>query len=299
MRPLAPPPSNAHSFRAADYGRTGDGGQGVNKTDPGRIGAIRPLWLEADALRERVAAAPSIYSFFSFETALSQRGSNGHVRTHPAARASVARLVTSPRSRAAVVSGRRATLIQRRLRLQRAAYVGVYGAEVQATGLRLVSEPDLELLASQVAKLRKACQKSPLFAAEGLVLEDRSWALALHLRSVAPAAASAAALEFARLASVNDLLLRSSQGLLEACSQNGGLGKAAIGLLAGQPGSLPLYVGGGEADEEAFEVINKRGGITVHVGPPPRQGTAARVMVADTGEVIRLIHWLADARRRT
>jgi trehalose-6-phosphatase len=87
-------------------------------------------------------------------------------------------------------------------------------------------------------------------------------------------------------------------GILEACSPLGGLGKASLGLLAGQPTSLPLYVGGGEADEDAFEAMNARNGITVHAGAPPRHGTAARFMVADTAEVIRLVHWIADARRR-
>ena len=271
----------------------------MSKSNPGRIGSLRPLWLEADALRERVANAASVYSFFSFESALSQRAGNGTVRTHPAARASLARLVTAPRTRAAVVSGRRASLVQRRLRLQRAAYVGVYGAEVQATGLRLVSEPDLETTGDQVIKLRKACQKSATFKVAGLVLEDRTWALALHLRQVEPAAAQTAALEFAKLAASCDLQLRSSPGLLEACSRTSGLGQATLGLLAGQRDALPIYVGGGEADEEAFEAVMTRGGIAVHVGQPPRQGTNAQLMVADTSEVMRMIHWIADARRRT
>ncbi len=53
------------------------------------------------------------------------------------------------------------------------------------------------------------------------------------------------------------------------------------------------------SNEEAFAALNRRGGITVHVGPPPRAGTSARWQVADGGEVIRLIHWLADARRKS
>jgi trehalose-6-phosphatase len=75
--------------------------------------------------------------------------------------------------------------------------------------------------------------------------------------------------------------------------------RAVLGLLAGMRGALPVYVGAGETDEEAFAVLNRRSSITVHVGAPPRTGTHARWQVADTGEVIRLIHWLADARRRS
>src|SRR5438105_1418267 len=174
-----------HSFRAgAD---SGEGG-GVRNSELGRTGAVRPLWSEADNLRERVAEAEALYGFFSFDTALSQRASHGHLRTSPAARAALIRLCAAHGTRGAVLSARKVETLQRRLRLH---------------------------------------------------------------------------------------------------------------LLACMRGALPVYVGAGEADEEAFAVLNRRTAITVHVGPPPRTGTNARWQVADTGEVIRLIHWLADARRRT
>src|SRR5207302_935056 len=71
------------------------------------------------------------------------------------------------------------------------------------------------------------------------------------------------------------------------------------GAAAGdQPGTLAIYAGAGDADEEAFAAVNARGGLSVQVGAPSRNGTVARFMVADAGEVIRLVHWLADARRR-
>ncbi len=270
----------------------------MRKIDAERLGTLRPLWLEADELRERVAAAPLLHAFFSFETALSVHASHGHVRTHPAARSALARLVTAPRSRATVTSGRRAQALQRRLRLQRANYVGVYGADVRATGLRLVTEPDLEHLQLRVDRLKRACQRAAALRAPGLSLEDRTWALALHLRAATPEVANAAALEFARLSAASDLRLRAQPGALEATSPEGGLHRAALGLLAGHSNALPVYVGAGEADEEAFAAVNARHGISVLVGPSPREGTAARLMVADAGEVIRLIHWLADARRR-
>ena len=54
---------------------------------PGRSGAVRPLWAEADSLRERVAEADALFAFFSFDSALSQRASHGHLRTNPACRA--------------------------------------------------------------------------------------------------------------------------------------------------------------------------------------------------------------------
>ena len=252
----------------------------MRNSELGRSGAVRPLWSEADNLRERIADAGALFGFFSFDAALAQRASHGHLRTNPAARAALIRLCAAPNTRGAVLSGRRVETLQRRLRLYRLAYVGVHGAEVQNIGLRLVS---------RVAALQ----------APGLMLEDRSWALVLHLRNATTQDQIAAAEEFGRLVAAEDLKLRRGPDSLEACAQGTGLGRATLGLLAGLRDALPIYVGAGDADEDGFEAVQASGGLTVHVGPPPRIGTAARWHVADCGEVIRLIHWLADSRRRS
>jgi trehalose-phosphatase len=256
------------------------------------------LWSEAEALRERVAQAQGVFGFFSFDAALAQRASHGHLRTNPAARAALIRLCAAPNTRGAVMSGRPVEVLQRRLRLHRLAYVGVHGAEVENIGLRLVTEPDLALAEQAVARLRRVCLRVPALQAPGLVVEDRTWALVLHLRGADAAAQPAAAEEFGRIATAEGLRLRRGADSVEACPQGGGLGRAALGLLAGFKPALAIYVGAGEGDEEGFDAIHRAGGLAVHVGTPPRQGTNARYHVADCGEVIRLIHWLADARRR-
>ena len=270
----------------------------MRNSEPGRTGAVRPLWSEADSLRERVAEAEALYGFFSFDNALSQRASHGHLRTNPASRAALIRLCAAPNTRGAVLSARKVETLQRRLRLHRLAYVGVHGADVQSVGLRMVTEPDLELAEKAVQKLRRACSRLPALQAPGIALEDRSWSLALHFRLAEPQARIAAAEEFGKLVAAESLLLRRGDHSLEAVPEGASMWRAALGLLAGMRGALPVYVGAGEADEEAFAILNRRSAITVHVGAPPRTGTHARWHVADTGEVIRLIHWLADARRR-
>ena len=269
----------------------------MRNSELGRPGAVRPLWSEADALRERVADAPALFGFFSFDAALAQRATHGHLRTNPAARAALIRLCAAPNTRGAVLSGRRVETLQRRLRLHRLGYVGVHGAEVENFGLRLVTEPDLAFAEQAVARLRKACARTPSLQAPGIAMEDRVWALVLHLRLASAQDQMAAAEHFARLAAVEGLQLRRGTDALEACPHGTSVGRAALGLLAGLRGALPVYVGAGETDEEGFVAVQRFGGLTVHVGAPPRAGTAARWHVADSGEVIRLIHWLADARR--
>ena len=49
----------------------------MRNSELGRPGAARPLWSEADALRGRVADAPALYGFFSFDAALAQRALDG------------------------------------------------------------------------------------------------------------------------------------------------------------------------------------------------------------------------------
>ena len=284
-----------HSFRAGAV--SGEGG-GVRNSELGRTGAVRPLWSEADNLRERVAQADSLYGFFSFDTALSQRASHGHLRTNPAARAALIRLCAAPNTRGAVLSARKVETLQRRLRLHRLAYVGVHGSDVEACGLRMVTEPDLELAEKAVQKLRRACSRVPALQQPGIAVEDRTWSLVLHLRHAETQARATAAEEFEKLVAAEGLLLRKGDDSLEAVPEGASMWRAVLGLLAGMRGALPIYVGAGEADEEAFAILNRRSALTVHVGAPPRTGTNARWQVADTGEVIRLIHWLADARRR-
>src|SRR3954469_4776533 len=115
----------------------------VRNTEAGLTGAVRPLWSEAESLRERISQAHGLFAFFSFDAALAQRAAHGHLRTNPAARAALIRLCAAPNPRGAVLSGRPIEVLQRRLRLHRLSYVGVHGAEVAGFGLRLLTEPHL------------------------------------------------------------------------------------------------------------------------------------------------------------
>jgi trehalose-phosphatase len=196
-----------------------------------------------------------------------------------------------------VVSARRVETLQRRLRLHRLGYIGVHGADVAAHGLRMVTEPDLELAEQAIQKLRRACSRLPALQAPGIAIEDRTWSLVLHLRHAGTGAQVDAAQAFGKLVAAEGLDLRRGYDSLQALPPGASAWKAVLGLLAGLRGALPVYVGAGDADEDAFAILNRRSAITVHVGPPRRQ-TNARWQVADCGEVIRLIHWLADARRR-
>ena len=129
------------------------------------------------------------------------------------------------------------------------------------------------------------------------MIEDRVWSLAVHFRHASACDATAAAEAFSLLVVAEGLQLRRGEGALEGCAPGGGVGRAALGLLAGLRRAMPVYVGAGEQDEEGFAGVNRVGGLSIHVGMPVG-ATQARFHLEASGEVIRLIHWLADARRR-
>src|SRR5207245_256350 len=178
---LLRPPTPVRRFARGQ--QPGRGGR-VRNSELGRTGAVRPLWSEADSLRERVA-------------------------------------------------------------------------EVENFGLRLVTEPDLELAEQAIGRLRKSCAGIPEFEAAGILLEDRVWSLVLHLRHAATADQIAAAEHFGSLAASEGLRLRRGNEAIEACAEGTNLGRAALGLLAGLRAALPVYVGAGDADEAGFGAVQR------------------------------------------
>ena len=85
--------------------------------------------------------------------------------------------------------------------------------------------------------------------------------------------------------------LKSIDGkmVVELMPRTAGKGQAIAAFLAEAPfkGRMPVFVGDDSGDEEGFVVVDRLGGISVHVGVGP---TAARHRLADVAEVLA---WLA------
>lgn len=130
----------------------------------------------------------------------------------------------------------------------------------------------------------------------GLLLEDKGQSLALHYR-LAP--------EFkpqAR-AQVEEVIGKWGEGysllagkmVLEIKPAHTDKGQVIEAFMASEPfsGRCPVYVGDDVTDEDAFVVVNRMGGHSIHVGPT--SATQARHMIAD---VPALLDWLANAAER-
>jgi trehalose 6-phosphate phosphatase len=130
---------------------------------------------------------------------------------------------------------------------------------------------------------------------EGLLIEDKGSALALHYR-LAPHLERDA---FARVASVLDRLgseyvLQTGKCVYEIRPAAWNKGSAVREFMKAHPfaGRVPIYVGDDVTDEHGFAAVNALGGLSVRVGSSATTGaaTCARYRLDDVAAVHR---WLA------
>jgi trehalose 6-phosphate phosphatase len=135
----------------------------------------------------------------------------------------------------------------------------------------------------------------PLFAGfatghDGVLLEDKGCSLALHYRQ-APSLGSLcdALVRRAVDASNGALVAVAGKMVIELMPRSAGKGRAIADFLAEAPfrGRLPVFVGDDTTDEDGFAVVNRLGGVSIHVGGG---ATIARHNLATVGEVLA---WLA------
>lgn len=193
-----------------------------------------------------------------------------------ALRALLARLARRLDGRLAIVSGRSIVQIDE--------IVGPVAHEVAVSGSHGSEHRWRGVTAQPVrpAELDEAFKRFRDFADAnaGVLIEDKSYGVALHYR-MAPALEEDA-LSLARaLAETLDLHLQPGKMMTELRLPGGDKGKAVRTLMARPPmaGTLPVFVGDDETDEAAFIAARELGGAGILVGE--RQGTAALYGLAD------------------
>jgi trehalose 6-phosphate phosphatase len=180
----------------------------------------------------------------------------------------------------ALVSGRRIADIDRLFKPWGGAAAGVHGAERRRPDGRLVrvggSSADRAAAAALDRvrpALRQIVQHSP-----GLVLEDKGKALALHYR-LAPHRGDEIRAIVERLARDESEWLRLIAGkmVFEVQPRHYGKGGAIAAFMAEPPfrGRLPVVLGDDTTDEDGFAEVNRRGGLSIRVGPPDAATCAA------------------------
>lgn len=190
----------------------------------------------------------------------------------------------------ALISGRRIEDLDRLFAPLRLPAAGLHGLEHRGADgrTRMLGDPGM------LDSLRRPLAE---FAAghEGVLLEDKGRALALHYRRAPDLAAACRRL-------VARLMARGGRGLsvidgkmvLEIKPRLADKGEAVRGLLAEPPfaGRTPVFIGDDATDEDAFLAVNALDGYSVRVGDYPN--SKARYRLADVDAVVA---WLESLPR--
>lgn len=173
----------------------------------------------------------------------------------------------------ALVSGRPVAELDRLLAPLRTAAAGVHGAE-----LRLYPEGPIERRSAPAAIGRARALLAEAGSGEGLSVEDKGAALALHWRRApAPPVHLLARLRALVAASGGALELILGKGVAELRAAGLDKGRAVEALSAVPPfaGRRPIVVGDDRTDLDAFRAAERLGGIALAVGPAPPGGRPA------------------------
>ncbi|MEJ2207855.1 MAG: trehalose-phosphatase [Anaerolineae bacterium] len=255
----------------------------------------------ADDVLPRLAAAASLRLFLDYDGTLADFAPTpDHVEPDPDLVALLRRLAAVPSLRVAILSGRRLSHVQKLVPVPGILLAGTYGLELRTPAHdgpgerfdRLDYEairPVLETIKPRWAELMAAGGDE---ARPGFYLEDKGWSLAIHARFADPdeteevlARARRFATETIEAHDGELFRLLGGHKFLEIGPRLAHKGRTIdylldlppdhpAGYLAAWPGAPLLYVGDDDKDEEAFEVIQARGGTAIVVMSRPRETRA-------------------------
>lgn len=173
---------------------------------------------------------------------------------------------------------------------------GIHGNERRTSnGVLLqpqISKPALQQAHRQLAELAAT--------RDGLLLEDKGHALALHFR-LAPWLQQEVerAMEAAQALLGESFTLQAGKSVLELRPSGASKGTAVQAFMRETPfaGRTPLYVGDDVTDESAFAAINALGGTSIRVGKPaPTQAQHRLESIAAVRSWLRSIPPIDTAR---
>jgi trehalose 6-phosphate phosphatase len=161
-------------------------------------------------------------------------------------------------------------------------YCGVSGMELELDGMRMThpeADKSRALIGSLIAPLSELAAGCP-----GAWVEDKRFGLTLHYRAAPPSRASVLQARahhflqyFAEQLRILDVAL--AMEITPAFGWTKGSAVAKMAAHAGT-GALPLYAGDEANDQDALEVANALGGVSIGIGP--RAPLAARHLLEDS-----------------
>ncbi|MDY6876502.1 MAG: trehalose-phosphatase [Chloroflexota bacterium] len=234
-----------------------------------------------EQINERLAQAERLWLLLDYDGTLADFAPTPeHVNPDPEIIDLLARLTRHPRIRVAVISGRRLNHVETLVPVSGILLAGTYGIELRLLEGERINRVEYNAV-RPVLDAIKPRWLDLIRERRGFFLEDKGWALALHAR-LADDAEAEEVLDTARhmateVASSRQLFrLLGGHKFLEVGPRLAHKGQTVDYLLNryGWSGSLSLYVGDDDKDEEAFGVMKARGGIAILVAAEPRKTRA-------------------------
>ena len=246
-----------------------------------------------DSALSRLARVPELLVALDFDGTLAPIVDlPGEARALPQARTAILRLLDTPGTRVAVVSGRALDSLDAVAELPETVdLVGSHGVEFRLGGSRtivLLTDAERELLDRLHAAVSEVT-----FGIEGVWLESKPAGFAMHTRLANEASGSVAIREaLKRSAEVPGATVRHGAKVLEFSVRSATKGDAINRLRQHAAGAPALFAGDDVTDEDVFAVLGPAD-VGLKVGPG---STLAAFRVPSPADVARALEVLADLR---
>lgn len=263
-----------------------------------------PLWSRWAAIQTQVAAAARVVLFLDYDGTLVPLADHPSQAILPSSlRRLLKQLASSAGVSVVIVSGRSLRELQRLVRLAQVAYVGNHGLELSDATLQHVhpsAHIHRALLKHLAIMLRRALKTIP-----GVWVEDKGLSLSVHYRNLDPRDALLVKNTFYSVLrpyqTARQIRVTLGQCVFEVRPPVRWNKGTAVGWLlarceakAPEVSVLPVYIGDDMTDEDAFEVLARRG-VTVAVGPS-NPLTKAQHSLQSPADVHQLLQRMLEAR---
>jgi trehalose 6-phosphate phosphatase len=224
---------------------------------------------------QQILDAEKIRIFLDYDGTLAEFAPTpDEISPHPELINLLESLKNNHRLNVAIISGRRLSHIRTLIPIPGILLAGTYGIEYLDPFGKKIDRLEFKVLRPKLEKLKPRWQEL-IQPHQDFYLEDKGWSLALHAKYVEGKTAGKI-LNQARLmidqADFPSDVFRILGGhkFLEVAPRQANKGLTVRYLISRHPleGSLPIYIGDDDKDEEAFEVILENAGVAIKVCPP-------------------------------
>ncbi len=255
------------------------------------------FWEHSAGISARLSGAPKLLVALDFDGTLAALAETpGRARLKPDFKAALKGLAALPDLAVFILSGRALESVRRLVGLRDLFYGGNHGIEISGPGF---SWHDSEAVKARTLVARITADLQDRFPpGTGVLVENKTFSASVHYRNLKAAYRRGFFICMKTVMAAGNARLRWRSGhkVFELLPKGAAHKGDAVSLLAGRLGSpFSVAVGDDLTDEDMFKSL-AGSGLTVRVGR--KAGSAAEYYLSGQGEVLRLLHFIAEERNR-